>query len=77
MSAKSKHVVTNPSGGWSVRNSGAARASRVFKTEGDAVKYAREVARHEGAELYVHRRDGTVRERESYGAERLPPRDRR
>lgn len=64
---KSQHVIPNARGGWSVRQHGATRATRVFATQEDAVRYARGIAKKECAVLYVHRRDGTVRETDSYG----------
>jgi hypothetical protein len=73
----SQHVVPNLRGGWSVRRSGAVRASRLFDTQEQAVEYARTVAKKERAELYIHRRDGTISRKDSYGADPLPPRDRR
>ena len=73
MSKGSQHVVANKSGGWVVRRSGASRASRVFETRGDAVSYARYLAQREGSELYVHAHDGTIRERDSYGSDPMPP----
>jgi hypothetical protein len=73
MSNSQQHVVPNRDGGWAVRRSGASRASRVFPTQRDAVHYAREIARKEGAELYVHRGDGTIRDRDSYGVDPMPP----
>lgn len=77
MPANGKHVVPNPTGGWSVRNSGAARASRKFETQKEAVEFARDRARKEQGELYVHGRDGRIRERNSYGADPSPPKDKR
>ncbi|KAB2846051.1 MAG: DUF2188 domain-containing protein [Hyphomicrobiaceae bacterium] len=74
---KSQHVVKNPSGGWSVRRTGSARASRVFDTQEAAVDYARDIAKRQKTELYVHGRDGTIRERDSYGNDPHPPRDKR
>lgn len=74
---KTRHVVPNANGGWSVRQSGASRASKVFDTQADAVKYGQKVARSEHTELYVHRKDGTIREKSSYGSDPFPPRDRR
>jgi Uncharacterized protein conserved in bacteria (DUF2188) len=74
---RDQHVVANPRGGWSVRHTGAARASRVFERQEDAVRYARQVAKRESTELYIHRRDGTIKERDSYGHDPLPPKDRR
>lgn len=73
---KDQHVVANPRGGWSVRHTGAARATRVFDKQEDAVHYARDIARKESSELYVHRRDGTIREKNSYGKDPFPPKDK-
>jgi Uncharacterized protein conserved in bacteria (DUF2188) len=73
MSKSQQHVVPNRDGGWAVRRSGAYRASRVFPTQRDAVQYAREIARKEGAELYIHRGDGTIKDRDSYGADPMAP----
>ena len=61
----------------SVRRSGAARASRVFDSQRDAVTFSKQVARNEGAEIYVHRPDGTIREKHAYGADAIPPKDKR
>jgi hypothetical protein len=72
-----QHVVPNPKGGWSVLRSGAARATRVFETQKDAVTFAKKQARKESAELYIHRRDGTIQERDSYGRDPSPPKDKR
>jgi hypothetical protein len=72
MSKKGQHVV--PSGGkWSVRRAGAARASHTFNTQQEAVARARELARSQGAELYIHGRDGRIRERNSFGTDPFPP----
>ncbi|MPY74795.1 MAG: DUF2188 domain-containing protein [Alphaproteobacteria bacterium] len=72
MSKKSQHVV--PSGRkWSVRSAGAKRASNVFTTQREAVDKARETARREGTELYIHGRDGRIRERSSFGRDPHPP----
>jgi hypothetical protein len=73
---KDQHVVANPRGGWSVRHTGAARATRVFESQKDAVDYARGIARKKSSELYIHRRDGTIKEKSSYGKDPFPPRDR-
>jgi Uncharacterized protein conserved in bacteria (DUF2188) len=75
MTKTSKHVVPNPSGGWSVKNSGATRASRTFDTQVEAVKYGRTAARNARSELYIHGRDGTIKNKNSYGSDPFPPKD--
>lgn len=77
MTKTSKHVVPQPTGGWAVKNSGATRASRTFDTQADAIKYGRNVAKQERSELYIHGRDGTIKNKNSYGNDPLPPKDKK
>lgn len=74
---KSQHVVHNPDGGWKVKSGGATRASKIFEKQSDAIEHARTIARNSQAELFVHGRDGTIRERNSYGKDPCPPKDKR
>lgn len=67
MSKNSKHVVPSPSGGWAVKNTGALRATRTFDTQAKAVTFAQKVAKKTHSELYVHRKDGTILTKDSYG----------
>jgi hypothetical protein len=72
MAQKGQHVVPNGDK-WSVRRSGAERASGTFATQQEAVARGREIARNQGAELYIHGRDGRIRERSSFGKDPHPP----
>jgi len=69
------HVIPKLGGGWSLRKEGAARAIDTFTSKDEAVVRARDVARNSGNELVIHGRDGTVRERATYGNDPNPPRD--
>ena len=72
MAKQSRHVV--PHGDrWSVRKAGSSRVSSTFDTQQAAIEKAREAARRDGVELYVHGRDGRIRERSSYVKDSLPP----
>lgn len=65
--AKANHVVaSNSKGGWSVRKSGSIRASKTFETKDEAVKYGRKLSKVEKTELYIHKKDGTIQNRNSY-----------
>ena len=78
MAKASKHVVPSPSGGgWAVKNSGAVRASKTFDTQQQAVGYAVTAAKKTGTELYIHGRDGTIKDKRSYGNDSMPPRDKK
>ena len=51
---------------------GADRATRTFDTQGEAEKEARRIARDQQTEVYIHGRDGRIRERTSYGRDPFP-----
>jgi hypothetical protein len=72
MAGKGQHVVPN-GGKWGVLTSGASRVGRTFTTQGEAIDAARETARRNGTELYIHGRDGRIRERNSFGRDPYPP----
>ncbi len=71
MSRKGQHVVPSESG-WSVRKAGASRASSVHATQQEAIAAATQIARNQGTELYIHGRDGRIRDRSSYGNDPKP-----
>ena len=77
MSKSKQHVVPSQHGGWAVRRSGSSRASRIFLTQHDAVRYAKEVARKEGSDVYVHGVDGTIKQRKTYGLNPVSPLNQR
>ncbi|MEC9347036.1 MAG: DUF2188 domain-containing protein [Pseudomonadota bacterium] len=72
MSGKPQHVVPN-GGKWSVRSAGASRASGTYSTQAEAIEVARQRAKSHHSELYIHGRDGRIRERNSYGDDPYPP----
>ena len=74
---RNQHVVPNSDGGWDVKPERGERASRHFDTQQEAIDTAREVARNQRSELIVHGRDGRIRDRDSYGRDPCPPRDKR
>jgi hypothetical protein len=65
--AKNQHVVGHESGGWAVREEGAAAPVAVFKTQSDAWEKAKSIARKERTEALLHGRNGAIRARSTYG----------
>jgi len=61
MTKKAQLVVPNLRGGWSVKSYGTSRAIKTFKTQAEAIVWARARSKKNGLSLSVHRRDGTVR----------------
>lgn len=76
MAKKSNHVVPSNSG-WSVKKSGSDRASKTFDTKGKAVSYGRQISKSEKTELYIHKKNGMIQERNSYGNDPNPPKDKK
>lgn len=72
MQTKGQHVVPNGEK-WSVRRAGATRASGTYATQQEAIAKGKELARNQSTELYVHGKDGRIRERTSYGNDPHPP----
>ncbi|MFZ1751307.1 MAG: DUF2188 domain-containing protein [Saprospiraceae bacterium] len=74
MTKKSNHVIpSDKQGGWAVKKSGSARVSKSFERKEEAVKYGRDLSRKEQTELYIHKKDGRIQERNSYGKDPFPP----
>jgi len=72
MSKRNQHVVPHQNG-WAVRGAGAERASRVFRTQAEAIQSARGTAINQRSEMFIHRSNGQIRERNSYGNDPFPP----
>jgi hypothetical protein len=76
MSKKNQHVV--PSGkDWAVRGAGNDRKTAVVNIQAEAIKIAREIAINQKSEVVIHRPDGTIRDKNSYGNYPNPPKDKK
>lgn len=74
MPRETRHVVRHPEGGWVVKKGGSSHIAKIYKTQKEAITRGKEISRRNGAELYIHRRDGLIREKNSYGSDPYPPR---
>ena len=70
--AKNQHVIPYE-GEWAVIGEGNARVTSIHRTQAEAIEAGRRIARAEQAELIIHRLDGRIRDRDSYGNDPLPP----
>jgi hypothetical protein len=73
---KDIHVVPHDDG-WATRREGAGRAGVVTETQQAAIERAREQARRDKVEVVIHRKDGTIRDSDSYGNDPYPPKDKK
>ena len=72
MRKRNQHVVPHEDG-WAVRSAGSQRATSVHQTQREAIDAGRQIARNQRTELFVHGRDGRIRERDSHGNDPFPP----
>jgi hypothetical protein len=73
---KNQHVVRRGDG-WAVRGEGKARDTSHYRTQSQAIDAARDIARNQQSEVVIHDTHGRIRDRDSYGNDPFPPRDRR
>lgn len=72
--SKSQHVTPHSNGGWQVKGAGNSRATVRTSTQKGAIAIAREIARNHNSELVIHRSNGQIRAKDSYGNDPFPPR---
>lgn len=74
MSKKNVHVV--PSGkGWDVKKEGSTKPASHHRTQDAAVEKGKQIAKDEKSELVIHRPNGQIRDKDSYGPDPNPPKD--
>lgn len=76
MTKKDIHVVPHKQG-WATRKEGTSRAGAVTPTQKQAIDKARDQARRDKVEVVIHRKDGRIRDSDSYGNDPSPPRDKK
>ena len=63
---KNQHVVPHL-GKWGIRGEGNKKVTKKSKTQKEAIDKARDIAKNQESELFIHGKDGKIRERDSYG----------
>ena len=70
--AKGIHVTPHQKG-WQVKIEGNERASVVTRTQKEAIQRGKEIAKAKAGEMFIHNKQGQIRERNSYGNDPYPP----
>jgi hypothetical protein len=73
---KNRHVVPHGDS-WAVRVEGSARVSSTHDTQQEAIDSAIPGAKRDGGEVVIHRPDGRIRDKDSYGPDPNPPKDQK
>ena len=73
---RNQHVV--PKGKeWAIRPAGGSKVTSNHATQKGAIQKAMETAKNQRTEVVIHRPDGRIRDRDSYGNDPHPPKDRK
>ncbi|MEZ4803823.1 MAG: DUF2188 domain-containing protein [Gelidibacter sp.] len=59
--------------GWAVKGAGNSKATKILPTQADAINVAKGIAKNQESELIIHRPNGQIREKNSYGNDPYPP----
>ncbi len=70
---KNQHVTPHPNGGWQVKGAGNTRATVRTSTQREAAAIARSIAINQSSERIIHRPNGQIRAKNSYGNDPFPP----
>ena len=75
MAKKAIEVVPHDKG-WAVKKEGGERASSLHDTKAAAVKQGTQQAKNEKTELVIKKEDGTIQNKNSFGNDPHPPKDK-
>lgn len=73
---KNQHV-TKKGDLWQVKGAGNEKATGLFSTQKEAISKAREIAINQESEVIIHGVDGKIRNKNSYGNDPCPPKDKK
>ena len=72
-----KHVVRLKNGNWGIKNEGNPTPIYQSKTQANSIKKGISLAKKAHSELVIHGMDGKIRDKDSYGNDPYPPRDKK
>ena len=73
---KNQHIVKHPDG-WAVKGESNKKATIVTATQVEAFKIGRNIAINQQSELIIHGKDGKIRDKDSFGNDPCPPKDKK
>ena len=63
---KNQHVVPH-NNKWAVKGAGNEKYTKIVETQKQAIGIGREIAKNQQSELVIHKKSGTIRDKNSYG----------
>jgi len=74
---KNIHITHRQDGQWAVKGAGDKRASSLHNTQGKAADAGRSIAKANKSELVIHDRNNRIRDKDSFGNDPNPPKDKK
>ncbi len=74
-SKKNQHVIPEDDK-WAVKGESNSHRTKITKTKKEAVDRARQIAKNKKSELVIHNKDGKISDKDSYGNDPFPARDK-
>jgi len=76
MPKRNQHVI--PLGtGWAVKGEKSEKFTVITSTKREAVSVARRIAQNNRSELIIHGKNGRIMDKDSYGNDPVPPKDKK
>lgn len=60
---------------WAVKKEGQAKPVSIHRTQAAAEEKTKQMAKNAEVEAIYHKRDGTIKDKDSYGNDPCPPKD--
>jgi uncharacterized protein YdaT len=76
MAKKNQHVIPH-NNKWAVKGENNQKVTKTFDNKQDAVEYAKGIAKKQQSELIIHKGDGTIQDKNSFGNDPNPPKDKK
>ncbi len=73
---KNQHVIKHLDG-WAVKGAGNSKATKIPRTQKQAIDKAASIARNQKLDTKIHGVDGKIRAGNSYGNDSCPPKDKK
>ena len=73
---KNQHVVPHKDG-WGIKGEGNEKFTIVTSTKKEALEAGKEIAKNQQSELVIHGKDGRIQDKDSYGKDPHPPKDKK
>ncbi|HYE67331.1 MAG TPA: DUF2188 domain-containing protein [Anaerovoracaceae bacterium] len=77
MAGKNQHVVPTKDNRWGVRGEGNSRITKKADSQTEAIDIARNIAQNQHSEVVIHKPNGQIRDKDSYGHDPFPPQDKK